>query len=79
MINKYEATKCFGNLAGHGRRRETTIRVDRLIERKLKCDRRKPSRIVKIELEQELGVYISERTIKRRADEYGLFGSVARK
>ena len=62
MINRYEATKCLGNLAGRGRKRETTIRVDRLIERKLICDRGKPARIVNTELEQKLGVYISERT-----------------
>ncbi|CAF2969788.1 unnamed protein product, partial [Rotaria sp. Silwood2] len=79
MIKKYKATKCLSNLAGRGRKRKTTIRVDRLIERKLKCGRRKPARIVKTELEQELGVHISERTIKRRANEYGLFGRVARK
>ena len=79
MINKYEATKCLGNLTSRGRKWETTIRVHRLIEPKLKCDRRKPARIVKTELEQELSVYISQPTIKRRANEYGLFGLAARK
>ena len=34
---------------------------------------------MKTELEQELGAYISECTIKRLANEYGLFGRVARK
>ena len=67
------------NLNGHGRKRKTRIGVDRLIERKLKCDRRKSSRMMKVELEQHLGVSISERTIKRRANECGLFGRVARK
>ena len=67
------------NLKGRGRKRKTTIRVDRLIQRKLKCDRRKSSRMMKVELEQHLGVSISERTIKRRANERGLFGRVARK
>ena len=38
MINRFEVTKCLGNWASRGRKRETTIRVDRLIERKLKCD-----------------------------------------
>ena len=79
MIYKYKATKCLSNLAGRGRKRETTIRVDRLIERKLKCGRKKLVRIVKTGLEQELGVCISERTIKRRDNEYGLFSCVARK
>ena len=79
MINKYEVTRCLGNLAGRGRKQETTIRVDQLIERKLKCDRRKSARIVKTELEKELGAYISERAIKRRVNEYELSGRVARK
>ena len=79
IIQKYKTTKCMQNLKGRGRKRKTTIRVDRLIERKLKCDRRKSSRMMKVELEQHLGVSISERTIKRRANECGLFGRVARK
>ena len=77
MINKYVANKSLDNLAGRRRKWEATIRADRLIERKLKYDRRKPSRIVKAELEQELRVQISERTIKRQANKHGLFGSVA--
>ena len=40
---------------------------------------RKSSRMMKVELEQHLGGSISERTIKRRANECGLFGLVARK
>ena len=79
MTNKYEATKCLGNLTGRRRKWETTIRVDRLIEHKLKCDRRKPACIVRTELEQEVGVYIAECIIKRRANEHGQFGRVARK
>ena len=51
MINKYEATKCLGHLAGRGKKWETTIRMDRLIQHKLKCDRRKSAPIVKTELE----------------------------
>ena len=80
IINKYEATKCFGNLAGRRRKREATIHVDRLIERKLKCDRRKAARIVKTRTRTRTRcIYISERRIKRRANEYGLFGRVVRK
>ena len=41
MINKYEATKCLDNLTSGGRKREKRIRVDQLIEHKLKCNRRK--------------------------------------
>ena len=41
MINKYKNTKCIGNLFGRGRKRKTTATTDRLIQRKLKVDRRK--------------------------------------
>ena len=79
IIQKYKTTKCMQNLKGRRRKRKTTIGVDRLIERKLKCDRRKSSRMMKVELEQHLGVSISERTIKWQTNECGLFGRVARK
>lgn len=79
MIKKYKSTKCIGNLLGRGRKRKTTATTDRLIQRKLKCDRRKSTRSVTAELEQELGILISESTVQRRAHEAGLFGRVARK
>ncbi|CAF1463496.1 unnamed protein product [Didymodactylos carnosus] len=62
MIKKYKNTKCIGNIIGRGRKRKTTAAVDRIIQRKLKVDRRKSALSVKIELEQELGVVIHEDT-----------------
>lgn len=79
IINKYKNTKCIGNLFGRGRKRKTTITTDRLIQRKLKLDRRKSASSVTSELENELGILISESTVRRRAHEVGLFGRVARK
>ena len=53
-IQKCKTTKCIQNLKGRGQEQKTTIRVDWRIERKLKCDRRKPSRIVKVALVKHL-------------------------
>ena len=79
IIKKYKNTKCIGNLFGRGRKPKTTSMTDRLIQRKLKIDRRKSARTVTSELEKDLGILISESTIKRRAHKVGLFGPVARK
>ena len=79
IIKKYKNTRCIGNLFGRGRKPKTTPTTDRLIQRKLKLDRRKSNRTVTSELERYLEILISESTVKRRAHEVGLFGRVARK
>ena len=81
MIKKYKSTKCIENLFGRGRKRKrkTAATTDRLIQRKLKCDRRKSTCSIAAELETELGILISQSTVQRRAHEIGLFGRVARK
>jgi len=79
MINKYKKTKCIKNLFSRGRKRKTTVTTDRLIQRKLKVERRKSARTVTTELEIELGILISEATVRRRAHEVGLLGRIARK
>ena len=58
------------------RRRKTT---DRLIQRKVKLDRRKSASSVKVEIENELGISLHVDTIRNRAHEARLFGRVARK
>ena len=78
-IIKYKITKCIGKLFGRGRKPKTTSTTDRLIQRKLKLDRRKSARAGTSELEKGLRILISESTVKRRAHEVGLFGRVARK
>ena len=79
MIEKYKSTKCRGNLFGRGRRRETTATTDRLIQRKVKLDRRKSASAVKVEIENELGISLHDDTIRNRAHEARLFGRVDRK
>ncbi|CAF1467247.1 unnamed protein product [Rotaria magnacalcarata] len=79
MIAKYKSTKCIGNTIGRGRKRKTTIHTDRIIQRKIKTDRRKSASTVKAELKTELKICISESTIRRRAHDIGLYGRVARK
>ncbi|CAF5223009.1 unnamed protein product, partial [Rotaria magnacalcarata] len=53
--------------------------LDRVIQRKVKVDRRKSASSVKIDIESELGITISEQTVRRRLHEIGLKGRVARK
>lgn len=79
IIDKYKSTKCIGNLIGRGRKRKTTVHTDRLIQRKIKVDRRKAAVSVKAEVEKELNINVSESTVRRRAHEVGLYGRVARK
>ena len=53
--------------------------TDRLVQHKLKFDRRKSASIVKVEIENELGISLHVDTIRKRAHEVGLFERVSRK
>ncbi|CAF1185651.1 unnamed protein product [Rotaria magnacalcarata] len=79
IISKYKSTKCIGNIIGRGRKRKTTVHVDRCIRRKIMANRRISSSAIKTELLSELGIAVFESTIKRTSHEAGLFGRVARK
>jgi transposase len=79
IIKKYKKTKCILNMSGRVRKRKTTAVVDRIIQRKVKVDRRKSASIVKMEIEKELGVLVHANTVRNRLHEIGLNGRVARK
>ena len=80
MVVKYKKTRCIANIIDRGRKRKTTTRVDKVIQRKIKVNRRKSASSVKHELQQELGLTISNQTVRRRrAHEIGLYGRGARK
>ena len=64
---------------GRGRRRKTSTHTDRILQRKVKTNRRKSVASVKDELENELKVIISESTVRRRLHKVGLYARVARK
>ena len=64
---------------GRGRRRKTRTHTDRILQRKVKTNRRKSASSVKAELESELKIIISESTVHRRLHEVGLYGRVTRK
>ena len=68
-----------GNSFQRARRRKTTATTDRLIQRKVKLDRRKSASAVKVEIENELGISLQVDTIRNGAHEARLFGRVARK
>ena len=55
------------------------MHLDRIIQRKVKVDRRKSASSVKIDIESELGITISEQTVPRRLHEIGFKGRVTRK
>ena len=79
IITKYKKTKCIGNIIGRGRKRKTSVNVDRIIQCKIKVDRRKSAPSVKDELQSKHGTPISEQTVRRRLHEARLFRRVAPK
>ena len=79
IITKYKKPKCIENIIGRGRKRKTSMHLDRIIQRKVKVDRRKSASSVKIDIESELGITISEQTVRRRLHEIGLKRRVTRK
>ena len=56
-----------------------TASVDRIIQRKIKLDRRKSVPTVKAEIEKELGVIVHANTIRNRLHEIDFYCRVARK
>ena len=75
IIKKYKQTKCILTLSGRGRKRKTTASIDRIIQRKIKLDRRKSASTVKAEIEKELGVIVHANTIRNRLHEIGFVQS----
>ena len=76
-MQKYKSTKCIGDTIGRGRKRKTIRHTGRLIQRKIKANRREPAAAVKAELETSLNIVISESTVRRRLHEAGVYGRVA--
>ena len=60
-------------------RRKTTAHLDRVIQRKIKANRRKSALAVKTEIQTELNITVSESTIRLQAHEIDLYDRVARK
>ena len=69
----------FEPLGSRAKTKNYTASVDRIIQRKIKLDRRKSTPTVKAEIEQELGVIVHANTIRNRLHEIGFYGRVARK
>ena len=79
IISKYKRTKCIGNLFGQGRKRKTTITIDRTIQRILKKDQRTSAEKVAAEIKKQLDISLSVESVRNRAPKIGMFGRVARK
>ena len=69
---KYQTSRRFANLVGRGRKRKTTTRLDKVIQRKIKADRRKSASSIKHEIMDKLKMSISSETVRRRAHELEL-------
>ena len=69
----------FEPLWSRSKTKNYTASVDRIIQRKIKLDRRKSSPTVNAETEKELGVTVHANIIRNRPHEIGLYGRVARK
>ena len=79
IIAKYKSTKCIASMWRRGWKLKTIANIDRIIQRKIKVDRRKSALSVKSELKTELILTISESTICRRLYEVGFNGRITRK
>ncbi|CAF1391981.1 unnamed protein product, partial [Didymodactylos carnosus] len=79
IVQKYQKLKTVKTLSDRGRKRKTSKEADELIVKKLAADRRKSSKVIRQDVATELGVTISERTTRRRLNEAGYYGQVARK
>ena len=69
----------FEPLGSRPKTKNYTESVDRIIQRKIKLDRRKSVPTVEAEIEKELSVIVHANTIRNRLDEIGLYSRVARK
>lgn len=78
LIQKYEKTKTIARKPGSGRPRKTTEATDRLILRQVKADPRLTVREIKENL-NNVGIDLSETTIRKRIWESGLSGRRSRK
>ena len=78
IIAKWKPTKFIGTLKGQARRRKTSTNTDRILQRKARTDRRKSVACVKVELENELKIKISESAVRRRLHDVRLYKHVAR-
>ena len=71
MVDEYKSTKCIDHLFGRDRKMKTRTTTDRLIQRKLKFDRRKSPSTVKVDIENERRILLQVDTIRKWAHEVG--------
>ena len=73
MITKYRKIKSIANLADKDRKRKTTIRVNRIIQWKIRANRWKSACSVKRNIMQETGIAIPSKTDRCYAHQLGLY------
>lgn len=77
MLSKWKKYHTITDLKGNSRRRVTTPRVDRLIQKKANSNRFLSARKINVELAQQFGTKISDSTIRNRIRNMGFKGRVA--
>lgn len=78
-LSRHAESGSYENRAKSGRKRATTPREDRFLERASLKNRRKTAKELRADLKKGLGVDISQRTVSRRLQSLGLHGRKARK
>ena len=66
-------------MKGCRRKRKTTVTVDRIIQSKIKAERRKTASSVKQQLEKEISIIIHSSPLRNRVHEIGLYSRVAQR
>lgn len=78
-IQRFQESGTYVNRSKSGRKRITTAREDRYLERLALRDRRKSSKDLATDLWQQQNISVSTRTIRRRLVEVNLHGRKARR
>lgn len=78
-IRRFEEIGCYKNKPRSGRKKVTTIREERILERMSLRNRRLSSKDLSSQLYQQYKVKISPRTMRRRLCDVGLKGCKARR
>ncbi|CAF3961122.1 unnamed protein product, partial [Rotaria sp. Silwood1] len=80
IVQKFKKMKTVKNIGlPRGRKRKTTREIDNAIINKVHDDRKKASKSIQKEIEEEYGVSVSSRLVRRRLNEHGFRSKVAKK
>ena len=80
IVEKFKKMKTVKNIGlPRGTKRKTTKEIDNAIIDKIQHDRKKPSRLIQKDIEEEFGVSIFSRLVRRWLNEHGFHSVVVKK